>query len=105
MLTLTVARHRAAKRPKGQAGPQPLPIRPRLLHGGPSPREPTIYRCLTTALLRLLAIVPPAQAAAGLPRARTAPDGLIADGTHRALLAKWHLAGNAIEEATVNAGR
>ena len=32
-------------------------------------------------------------------------DGLIADGTYRALLAKWHLADNGIEKATVNAGR
>ena len=32
-------------------------------------------------------------------------DGLIADGTYKALLAKWHLADNGIEKATVNAGR
>ena len=32
-------------------------------------------------------------------------DGLIADGTYRALLAKWYLADNGIEKATVNAGR
>ncbi len=32
-------------------------------------------------------------------------DALIADGTYAALLAKWHLSGNGIEKATVNAGR
>ncbi len=31
-------------------------------------------------------------------------DGLIADGTYRALLAKWQLSGNAIEKASINAG-
>ena len=32
-------------------------------------------------------------------------DGLIADGTYKALLAKWHLADNGVEKATVNAGQ
>ena len=32
-------------------------------------------------------------------------DALIADGTYAALLAKWHLSGNGIERATINAGR
>ena len=32
-------------------------------------------------------------------------DALIADGTYAALLAKWHLSGNGIEKAMVNAGQ
>ncbi len=43
---------------------------------------------------------------AGLQQAVAAAlDGLIADGTYRALLAKWHLSDNGIGKATVNAGR
>ena len=34
-----------------------------------------------------------------------AVDALIADGTYRALLAKWKLSDNAIEKATINAGQ
>ncbi|WFU44611.1 ABC transporter substrate-binding protein [Bradyrhizobium sp. CB82] len=34
-----------------------------------------------------------------------AVDALIADGTYRALLAKWKLNGNGIEKATINAGQ
>ena len=32
-------------------------------------------------------------------------DGLIADGTYKALLAKWMLTDNAVEKATINAGQ
>jgi polar amino acid transport system substrate-binding protein len=32
-------------------------------------------------------------------------DALIADGTYRALLAKWKLNDNGIEKATINAGQ
>ena len=35
----------------------------------------------------------------------SALDALIADGTYTALLAKWHLSGNGIEKATINAGQ
>ena len=34
-----------------------------------------------------------------------AVDALIADGTYKALLAKWKLSDNAIEKATINAGQ
>ena len=34
-----------------------------------------------------------------------AVDGLIADGTYKALLSKWHLSEAAIEKATINAGQ
>jgi len=43
---------------------------------------------------------------AGLQQAiATALDALIADGTYKALLAKWHLSDNGIEKATINAGQ
>jgi polar amino acid transport system substrate-binding protein len=32
-------------------------------------------------------------------------DALIADGSYKALLAKWHLGDDGIEKATVNAGQ
>ena len=32
-------------------------------------------------------------------------DALIADGSYKALLAKWQLSDNAIEKATINAGQ
>ena len=32
-------------------------------------------------------------------------DGLIADGTYRALLTKWKLADYGVEKATINAGQ
>ncbi len=70
------------EQPKGGSGPQPLPIRPRLLHRSPLQREPTMQHRLAAAL-----------------------EGLMADGIYQALLAKWRLFDDGIEKATVNAGR
>jgi polar amino acid transport system substrate-binding protein len=35
----------------------------------------------------------------------TAMDDLIADGTYKTLLTKWHLSDNGIQKATINAGQ
>ncbi len=69
-------------------------------------QEPRAYALLGTPIATQLTGIALPVKETGLQQAVAAAlDDLIADGTYKALLAKWHLADNGIEKATVNAGR
>jgi len=69
-------------------------------------QEPRAYAPVGTPIAtQLTGIALPAKETGLQQAVAAALDGLIADGTYQALLAKWHLADNGIEKATVNAGR
>lgn len=69
-------------------------------------QEPGAYKVLGGPIAtQLTGIAVPAREA-GLQQALAgALDGLIADGTYKALLATWQLSGDGVEKATINAGR
>jgi len=69
-------------------------------------QEPRAYAPLGAPItIQLNGIALPVKEAGLQGALATALDGLIADGTYKALLAKWHLSDNGIEKAAINAGR
>ena len=69
-------------------------------------QEPRAYAAVGGPIAFQLTGIAVAVKETGLQQAIAgALDALIADGTYKALLAKWHLVDNGIEKATINAGQ
>ncbi|WP_128566030.1 ABC transporter substrate-binding protein [Methylobacterium crusticola] len=68
--------------------------------------EPGAYVAVGTPIaLQFTGVALPAKATGLQQAVAGALDALIADGTYRALLAKWQLGDNAVDKATLNAGK
>ncbi len=69
-------------------------------------QEPKAYATLGGPIaFQFTGIALPVQETGLQQAVATALDGLIADGTYKAMLAKWHLSDNGIEKAAINAGQ